>query len=69
MSQCVYANNMPNLKYKNIGNKDKITFNESTGTWSKAIDKKSGNYYIKTKGFGDFYDYLNPNKDFAFSTN
>ena len=65
----VFADNMPNLKYKNIKNNEKISYNLETGVWSKKIDKKQGNYFIKTKGFGDFYDYLNQNKDFAFSTN
>ena len=65
----VYADNFPKIKYKNIGNKDKISYDSSTDTWSKKIDKKTTNYFIKTKGFGEFYDYLYPSKDFAFTTN
>lgn len=65
----VCAEHFPDIKYKNIGNKDKISYNSQTDKWSKNIDKKTDNYFIKTKGFGDFYDYLYPNKEFAFSTN
>ena len=65
----VKAEHFPDLKYKNIGCKDKISYDITTNVWSKKIDKKNQNYYIKTKGFGNFYDYLDSNKDFAFSTN
>jgi len=65
----VQAENFPDLKYKNIGNKDKISYDFQTGNWSTKIDKKNGNYFIKTKGFGNFYDYLDSEKNFAFSTN
>ena len=65
----VYSGNMPNLKYKNIGNKDKISYDSQTGVWSKNVDKKSNNYFIKTEGFGEFYDYLDSNKNYAFTTN
>jgi len=64
-----YADGMPNLKYKNIKKKDKISYNFQTNTWSNKIDTKKGNYYIKTKGFGNFFDYVDSNRDFAFSTN
>lgn len=64
----VSAESLPNLKYKNIENNHKIYYDEQTGTWSKISDKKSQNYYIKTKGFGDFYDYLDADKKFVFST-
>lgn len=63
-----YAGNLPDTKHKNIGNKDKISYNASTDTWSRKIDKKSGNYFVKTKGFGDFFDYNDSNGNFAFST-
>ena len=63
-----HANNFPDTKHKNIGNKEKISYDSVTDTWSKKIDKKSGNYYIKTKGFGDFYDYNDSNGNFAFTT-
>lgn len=63
------AENFPKLKYKNINVKDKISYDIQTNTWSHKIDRKNKNYYIKTKGFGNFYDYLDSNKDFAFSTN
>ena len=65
----VCAENFPDIKYKNIGNKDKIAYDETADTWSKKFDKKTTNYFIKTKGFGEFYDYLYPNKNFAFTTN
>ena len=68
-SLSVFADNFPNIKYKNIKNKDKISYDAATDTWSTKFDKKTTNYFIKTKGFGEFYDYLYPNKDFAFSTN
>ncbi len=67
-SLSVYAENFPDIKYKNIGNKDKIAYDETADTWSKKFDKKTTNYFIKTKGFGEFYDYLYPNKNFAFTT-
>ena len=67
-SLSVFADNFPNIKYKNIGNKDKISYNSSTDTWSTKFDKTT-NYFIKTKGFGEYFDYLYPTKEFAFSTN
>ena len=63
------AENFPPLKYKNIGNKDKISYNAENDTWSRKVSKTNGLYFIKTKGFGDFYDYLDADKNFAFSTN
>ena len=65
----VNAEKFPDLPYPNINNKDKISYDDMTDSWSKKIDKKSENYYIKTKGFGDYYDYLNSHNEFAFSTN
>ncbi len=65
-SVCVHAN-MPNMKYKNIPNKQKIGYNTEKDEWTYNI-KKSDIYFIKTKGFGDFYDYLDGDKNFAFST-
>ena len=65
----VCAQNFPDIKYKNIGNKDKIYYDPASDNWTNKFDKKTDNYFIKTKGFGDFYDYLYPNKNFAFSTN
>lgn len=64
----VFADNFPNTKYKNINNKDKISYDSYTDSWSTKTNRNSGEYYIKTKGFGDFYDYNNANGDFAFST-
>ena len=63
------AQNMPDLKYKNIGNKDKIFYNPATNIWSKKADKNNTVSYMKIKGFGDFYDYLDSDKNFVFSTN
>lgn len=65
----VYSSNMPDIKYKNINAKDKITYDISSDTWSKYNNKNNTNYFIKTKGFGDFYDYLDSEKNFAFTTN
>ena len=65
---CACASNMPDLKYKNIGVKDKITFDINSDAWSK-FNKKDKNYFIKTNGFGDFYDYLDAERNFAFTTN
>ena len=62
------ANNFPSLKYKNISVKDKISYDIQTNVWSKKIDKQNKNYFVKVKGFGDFYDYLDANKNFAFTT-
>lgn len=64
-----FSANMPDLKYKNISVKNKITYNIDSNTWQKADGKKGETFYIKTKGFGDFYDYLDSENNFAFSTN
>ena len=64
-----YAGNLPDTKYSNLEKKDKISYDPSTDTWSRKIDRKNGNYFVKTKGFGDFYDYNDANGNFAFSTN
>ena len=69
LTNFVNAENMPDIKYKNIRLKDKISFDLNTNTWSKTVNKKNKNFYTKTKGFGSFYDYVDSNKDFAFSTN
>ncbi len=63
------ASDMPDLKYKNIDIKDKITYDIETNTWAKNTDKKNLNYFMKVKGFGDFYDYLDSEQNFAFTTN
>ena len=63
------ASEMPDLKYKNIGVKDKIIYDIETNTWSKNTDKKNLDYFVKTKGFGEFYDYLDSEQNFAFTTN
>ena len=68
-ANAVCADNMPNLKYKRINLKDKISYDAQTNTWSHKIDKKSRNYFIKSQGFGSFYDYVDADKNFAFSTN
>ena len=65
----IEAANMPNLKYKNIGIKDKIYFNSDTNIWSNKANKKTTTFYTKVKGFGDFFDYLDNEKNYAFSTN
>ena len=68
VSLSTYAENFPNLPYKNINNKEKISYDAQTDLWSKRINKND-TYYIKTKGFGEFSDYIDSNKNFAFSTN
>ena len=62
------SNNFPDTKYHNIGTNDKISYDSNTDTWSRKIDKKSGNFFVKTKGFGDFFDYNYSDGSFAFST-
>ena len=62
-----FANNFPDIKYKNINVKDRITYDAETSIWSKA-NKNDKNYFVKTNGFGDFYDYLDSEQNFAFST-
>ena len=62
------AAEFPDLKYKNIGIKDKISYDPVTDTWSNKINKRNGNYFVKTKGFGNFYDYNDSHGNFAFST-
>lgn len=62
------ANNFPDIKYKNIKYKGKISYNSETNTWSNAINKNADNYFTKVKGFGDAYDYEDKDRNFAFST-
>ena len=64
----VYAEKMPNIKYKNIKNKEKIYYDSGSDMWTTKINKND-NYFYKTKGFGDFYDYVDKNGNFLFSTN
>ena len=68
LSLPVFADNLPDLGLKKIRNKETISYNRETGNWSAKVNRKTDEYYTKTKGFGIYYDYLNPNKDFAFST-
>lgn len=63
----VFAGEIPGFKYKDIGLKSKISYNPSTNKWSNHVNK-GDNYFIKTKGFGKYSDYLDSNKSFAFST-
>ena len=63
------AQNMPDLTYKNISLKNKISYDSETNVWSNKINKKNKNYFIKVKGFGDYFDYLDSDKNFAFTTN
>lgn len=67
-SSSAIASNFANIKYKNIAIKDKISYNAADESWNDKTDKKRDLYFIKTKGFGDFYDYMYPNKSFAFTT-
>lgn len=68
LSLPVFADNVPDLGLKKIKNKETISYNRETGNWSNRVDRKSGENYTRTKGFGIYYDYLNSNKEFAFST-
>ncbi len=63
-----YAEKMPNLRYKNIKNKEKVFYNQDSDVWQTKFNKND-NYFYKTKGFGDFYDYVDKDGNFLFSTN
>jgi len=63
------ADNFPDIKYRNIKVKDSISFNQQTNKWSNIVNRKNDLYFTKIKGFGDSFDYIYPNKDFAFTTN
>lgn len=63
-----FAAKYPNLNLKQIKNKSSISYNEKDNTWSNSVNKKKDIYFTKTNGFGAFYDYLDANKNFAFST-
>ena len=64
----VKASNFENIKYKNISDKSKISYNKESNNWSFGTKQKAETY-IKTKGFGNYYDYIDSHKDFAFTTN
>ena len=68
-SGLVYASNFPDMKYKNINVKDRITYDINSNTWSKYKNKKNTDYFTKIQGFGDFYDYVDSEQNFAFTTN
>ena len=63
----VFASEIPGFKYKDIGLKSKISYNPSTNKWTNHVNK-GDSYFIKTKGFVKYFDYLDSNKSFAFST-
>ena len=63
----VFAGEIPGFKYKDIGLKSKISYNPSTNKWSNHVNK-GDIYFTKTNGFGKYFDYLDSNKSFAFST-
>lgn len=65
----VHAEKWPDFSYKNIGLKDKITYDIETNTWSKTTGRNNTNYFVKVKGFGEYYDYLDSEENFVFSTN
>lgn len=62
-----FAGDIPGFKYKDIGLKSKISYSTSTGKWSEHVNK-GDKYFVKSKGFGKYFDYLDENKSFAFST-
>ena len=68
LSLGAFAGNLPPIKYKNIGIKNKIFYNADTESWSKKGDKKTDIYFVKVKGFGDYTDYLDADKNFVFSS-
>ena len=63
----VSASELLGIKYKNIPYKTKISYNKDTSEWSYKVNSKNDLYFIKTKGFGNYSDYLNSEKDFAFT--
>lgn len=64
----VNADNLHNLKHKNIKLKDKIYYDLQNDYWYSKADSAKLYKFTKTKGFGDFYDYVDENKNFAFTT-
>ena len=63
-----YASEIPGFNYKNITLKSKISYEYTSGKWLNKFDKKTQRYFIKTKGFGEYYDYIKENGDFGFTT-
>lgn len=63
----VFSSDIPNAPYKNIKNNTIIYYNNNTKHWSIGKSKLD-NYYTKTKGFGEYSDYLDKNDSFAFTT-
>ena len=68
-SLSVFAADFPPLKFSNISLNKKISYNQDLDKWSYGADKLTGNYYTKTKGFGDVPDYINQDKEYVFNTN
>ncbi len=68
MNLCVMAQNYPDIRYRNIKVRDNIAYNQTTHEWSYTVNKKNSLYFTKVKGFGSTFDYLDPNKNFAFTT-
>lgn len=67
-SSIVLAQNVENFKYEDIKLKSKILYNQDKGIWDTKPNKNS-EYFYKTNGFGNYYDYNNKDGSYAFSTN
>lgn len=56
------------INYKNLKHNEKISY--SSGIWSKKINRKNNNFFIKKVPDGNthFTEFYTPEGDFAFST-
>ena len=64
----VFANDIQQIKYKNIDNGSKITTDENL--WTTKINRKNKNYFIKriSEGNINFSEFYSPQGEFLFST-
>lgn len=60
--------NAVDIKYKNLKEKSKISYNTELDKWS--LKKNGEDYYVKTisVGSGSYSEFLNPDESFAFTT-
>lgn len=60
--------NAADIRYKNLKEKSKISYNSELDKWS--FKKNGDNYYVKTisVGSGSYSEFLNPDESFAFIT-
>ena len=61
------ASDIQGLKGNDIKLNSFLSYDNSSGQWQSG--KKTETYFTKTKGFGEFPEYMHPNGDFAFATN